>query len=164
VTRQFERLHEELKGGGFSEHIPTETRPQAPGFMVSDFGTEDKRPSHLTSPQLLEAFARVQGLTQAPMGEFMGGWPEEGEDYLDVSRQYPDVERGKIAMILQNQRAMYDLSKSFDDPEAYIRNPGYDPKYDTKEHERRMDAGEPVIPTWLRPARTQQYQVRRAVR
>lgn len=163
MTEQFKRLHEELKGGGFSEHVPTASKPQPPGFMVSDFNTEDKRPSHLQSPQLMEAFANVHGLTKSPPGEFMGGWPEEGgTDYLDVSHQFPDAARGKVAMTFQNQRAMYDLSKPFDHPEAYVRNLDYDPDYTPEEHERRMDAGEPIRPTWLNPSREKKTRLRRA--
>jgi hypothetical protein len=160
MTKQFQRLHEELQGGGFSEHIPTATKPSAPGFMVSDFGSEQTIPSHLNSPQLLEAYAKTHGLDTAPPGEFMGGWPDEGLDYADVSRQYPTEARGRTAMTLQNQKAMYDTSKSFDEPGAYISNPDFDPSYTPEEHERAYNAGEPVVPTWLRPTREANPQIR----
>jgi hypothetical protein len=93
-VKQFQRLHQEMQEGGFSEHIPTATKPEPPGFMVSDFGPEYKVPSHLNSPQLLETYAKTNGLDKSPPGEFMGGWQEEGNlDYSDVSRQYPDTSR-----------------------------------------------------------------------
>jgi hypothetical protein len=102
--KQFQRLHQEMGEGGFSEHIPTETKPTPPGFMTSDFGTEEKIPSHLNSPQLIEAYATTQGLKTAPPGEFLGGWPYQGEDYLDRSRKYASRSAGTAAMALQNSR------------------------------------------------------------
>ena len=157
---QFDRLHGELQEGGFSEHIPTATKPQPPGFMVSDFGTEQKIPSHLNTSQMMKAYAVDKGLTSAPPGENMGGWPEKGEDYLDVSRKYPDQSRGMVAMTFQNQKAMYDLSKPHDAPGAYISNPDFDADYTVEEHERRIASGGPIIPTWIRPSRESRIQLR----
>lgn len=153
--KQFQRLHQEMQEGGFSEHIPTATKPEPPGFMVSDFGPEYKVPSHLNSPQLLETYAKTHGLDQSPPGEFMGGWQEEGNlDYSDVSRKYPDASRGHIAMTFQNQKSMFDLTKEYGEEGAYIDNPDFDPDYTPEEHERRMSdpsRGE-IRPTWLRPS------------
>lgn len=118
--------------------------------MVSDFGTEEKIPAHLSSPQLLAAFAERHKMTQSPAGEYMGGWANKTNetDYLDVSRHYANPAAAKVAMVFQNQESMYDTSKAPDAPDAYTDNPdfitGFKPSApDALEHH----------PTWLRPFR-----------
>jgi hypothetical protein len=152
IRGQAERLHEELAGGGYSEHIPTGTKPSPPGYMVSDFGSERQVPQHLSSPQIISEYVKQHGLEGSPPSEYAGGWrpdKEEGvapTDYLDVSRKYENPSAMRFAMVTQNQKAAYDLSKPFDHPDAYVSNPDYIPDFDESKQDPLA-----VLPTWLRP-------------
>ena len=153
---QFGRLLGELAGGGFSEHLPTASKPSS-GFMVSDYGTEQKIPSAQTTEAHLSDFARGRNLTTSPPGEYLGGWRSpKGVDFLDVSRRYPTRAAGTAAMAFQNQESMYEASKPATADDAYTYNKGFVKDYDES---AAMKRGE-VIPTWLRPSQAERPQVR----
>lgn len=155
--KQYQRLHAALRGGGFSEHVPSQSAPPATGYMVSDYGTEQKTPAHLSSPQLLKTYATSRGLTHSPPGEYMGGWANKANqtDYLDVSRHYANPTAAKFAMVTQNQESMYDTSKDPNAAGAYIDNADYNPDF----KESAPDALE-QHPTWLRPYRGAKPKIR----
>lgn len=148
---QFTRLHGELRGGGFSEHLPTATKPPSNSYMVSDYGTEERIPKGDVTPGRLQSFAHGHGLNAAPTGEYMGGWspPEQPDDFLDKSRAYPDIQRGRQAMVVGNQMAMYDTNKPVGQPDAYISNEHYE------------EGATPSTP-WLLPSREKKMTLTRS--
>jgi hypothetical protein len=165
MAEQYKRLREELRGGGFSEHLPTGGKPAPNKFMVSDYGSEERIAKPEVNASRLEHFAKGHKLDQAPSGVFMGGWSpqDQGDDFLDVSREYPDPHRAQVAMEMGNQMSAYDTNKAPTDDDAYVDNPHYDPSYTPEEHARRMASPvEPALQAHLRPSREPKITLRTA--
>jgi hypothetical protein len=107
-------MHQELTGpqGGFSANVRTGQAPQR-GWMVSQAGTEERRPMSQTSPADIQSYA-VRHKSVLRKAGYAGGWAgPKNEAYLDASRRYPGTTEGFLragrAMERHQQKGIYNV-------------------------------------------------------
>lgn len=95
--------------GGFSYNPVHKTAPNQ-RYMVAEPGNEESHNiSELGHEHILAHQNKINHLLQDP-NTFQGGWsnPEDGRAYLDVSKQYPDIDTAMTAARKNSQLAIFD--------------------------------------------------------
>jgi hypothetical protein len=115
--------------GGFT-YNPRKDIYETEGWAVSPHKeAEQVTPSGETSPALMGAYhAKHEDLlSQKP--NMMGGWRNEGSDYLDVSKVYPPTGGGQSAARYQavkhSQEATFNLGTFQEDPNPFMNAEKY---------------------------------------
>lgn len=110
-----QRLHQELQQGGFSENLAG-NKPKS-GIMVSDHGSEQVVPG-VASPTDIDVYDVAHIAQLRERGVYFGGWQDDGDSYLDVSRRFPQNRPGREAidkqaaqnsLLANEQLAGYDV-------------------------------------------------------
>ena len=109
-------------GGGFTVNTKTGLEPTS-GISVGVAGHESKGPaSDVTSGSIRSYVTDKQKALEQHPQRHLGGWEDQGEGYLDVSKVHNDTSVGRvksrIAMMRNSQIAAYDIGAG-----ATITNP-----------------------------------------
>lgn len=95
------------EAGGGSVNPSTGESPKR-GFMVSDYGSERIVPGHLEGHHVAEYLQEKSQHLAAP-NAYLGAWHEEGQTYLDVSRNVDTKKKAMRAGRRNKQLAVYDV-------------------------------------------------------
>lgn len=126
--------HTLLRRGGFSANA-SGAGPTT-GYMVSKFGSEERKPTRDIDPEDLADYARRHHAELSTPGAHHGGWVDKGIAYQDVSHRHTEWAPAYTGMVKENQKALYDVAGVQKD-ESKTQNPAYQHEL-VEEPERRM--------------------------
>ena len=109
TTRQFR--NDILQNGGATYDPTTGEYNPTEGYMVSYIGTEVKRPQEIFITQDVRDFYKRFGSKIEEEGNYIGGWIEKGEVYLDVSTKIMDLYDAVRFAIENDQDAIWDAKR-----------------------------------------------------
>jgi hypothetical protein len=96
--------------GGFTLHDHVGDAPQN-GYMVSlDKQSEWARPIGDLKSQDIADFANKHHDKLDQRGHYLGGWLDNGNFYLDISKHRPTLDRAASDAVQNNQIGIYDLA------------------------------------------------------
>ena len=104
-----------VENGGATFNLVTGTSPTT-GFVVSERGFEDITPifgddvtKQIITTYAVSEFIKKNGMELSIVDNFLGGWIDDGELFLDISRVY-DNEHDALRIAVDNgQRAYYNI-------------------------------------------------------
>ena len=98
------------KQGGFTLHDHVGDGP-TDGYMVSlDKQTEYKRPISELTPDDVRNFVTKHSAELTKPNNYLGGWLDGGQFYLDISSHIPDLNRATSEAVRSHQLGIYDLA------------------------------------------------------
>lgn len=98
------------KQGGFTLHDHVGDGPTS-GYMVSrDKNTETSMPIESLQPKMIGDFVNKNSRTLSQPGNYLGGWLDGKNFYLDVSTHRPTIDRASADAVKGSQLAIYDLN------------------------------------------------------
>lgn len=104
--RQFREFTNNVRSTGDTVHVGTGERPQT-GYMVALPGREVRHPlGKFDLPDVTKYVAHHASELDAP-DQYLGGWAQHGQAYLDVSRRYADEDTALVEGWKGNQEAIH---------------------------------------------------------
>ena len=95
-----------IKNGGASYNL--KGKSPSKGFMVADFGTEEKIPVKEFTKERIHKY--ILNHRKQLKGKCFGTWLNDGYVYLDISKNIHDKEKAMIQGKQNKQLAIFDLS------------------------------------------------------
>lgn len=95
--------------GGFSMQRTSGKTP-GHGWMVSDYGSEHVVPGHASAHEI-ETYRQAHPNRLSRGRRYVGGWHEQGETYLDQSRNVRSAKKAHQLGQTGAQRAVYSIDR-----------------------------------------------------
>lgn len=128
------RMHDPAQGGFTIDPNTGADIPQ--GVSVAPHGNERQIPADQTTSGDLQNYV-VRNAARFRTGDAFGGWHNQGTDFLDTPRVYPDQPSGhedaRAAMVKNRQLAGFDLGTFTEQPNPF--HPGMRPQIGMERHE-----------------------------
>lgn len=99
-----------INNGGATYNVETGEQPES-GYIVSVKGSEYTIKAGEDIHAAVTEYVRNNAVYLLADGNYLGGWQEDGEYVLDISRVFEDKQKAFEFAISNEQRSFYDMSE-----------------------------------------------------